>query len=99
MFIGVTWNTGNESLPSYMPRVLRITLMKWMHVFRSSGNEDELVRSLTSATEILPTTLEELSSTARDETPSFSNKVRASARGLSPLEDVSNKLHQSMLLT
>ena len=85
MLIGITWNTGNESLPSYIPRVDRITLMKWMQVFRSSGNDEDLVSSLTSATEMLPTTLEALSRTAREDTPSLSSKVNASERGLSPL--------------
>ena len=59
--------------------------MKCMQVFRSNGSDDDLVRSLTSAVEILPTTLEPLSRTAKDETPSFSSRVNASVKGLSPL--------------
>lgn len=86
---GVTWNTGNESLPSYMPLVDRITVMKWMHVFRSSGREEDLVSSLTSTLEILPITLWLWSMTGRDETPSLRRRVRASKRGRSPLVLVS----------
>lgn len=56
-----------------------------MHVFLSKGREDDFVSSFTSTTEILPTTFEELSRTAKDETPSLRSKVKASARGLSPL--------------
>lgn len=56
-----------------------------MQVLRSNGNEDDVVRSLTSATEMLPTTFDELSSIARDDTPSLWSNVRASAKGLSPL--------------
>ena len=89
VFMGVTWKTGNESLPSYMPRVDRMTLMKCMQVFCSKGSDDDLVRSLTSATEMFPTTLEELSTTGKDETPSWCNRVRPSARLLSPLQMVS----------
>ena len=85
VFMGVTWKTGNESFPSYIPRVERMTLMKWMHVFRSNGSDEDFVRSLTSATEMFPTTLDALSTTARDETPSFRSNVSASARDLSPL--------------
>jgi hypothetical protein len=54
---GVTWKTGKESLPSYMPRVERMTVIKWMQVFRRSGREEDLVRSLTSTLEMLPMTL------------------------------------------
>src|SRR5271155_6264808 len=68
-----------------MPRVERMTLMKWMQVFRRRGRADDFVRSLTSTVEILPTTLCPLSTTARDETPSLSSRVSASVRGLSPL--------------
>lgn len=69
---GFTWKTGNESLPSSSPRVDRITEIKWVHVFWSSGNDEERVRSynrvrknvarlfgvhtLTSVVEILPIT-------------------------------------------
>lgn len=62
-----------------------MTLMKWIHVFRNSGNDEDFVSSLTSATEMLPTTLDALSSTASDDTPSLSSNVSASDRGLSPL--------------
>ena len=39
------WNTGKESLPSFMPRVDRMTEIKWMHVLSSKGAELDLVRS------------------------------------------------------
>lgn len=39
------WNTGKESLPSFMPRVERMTETKWMHVLSSRGAELDLVRS------------------------------------------------------
>jgi hypothetical protein len=42
---GVMWKTGNESLPSFMPRSERMTLMKWMHEERRRGSEVDLVRS------------------------------------------------------
>lgn len=54
---GVTWKTGNESFPSYMPRVESMTVMKWMQVLRSRGKEVDLVSSFTSMLEILPMTL------------------------------------------
>ena len=54
---GVTWKTGKESFPSNMPRVERMTVMKWMQVFRRSGRDDDLVSSLTSTLEMLPITL------------------------------------------
>jgi hypothetical protein len=85
VFIGVTWNTGKESLPSIMPRFERMYETKCMQVFLRRGSEEDLVRSFTSTTEILPTTFEELSMTANDETPSFRSRVKASAKGLSPL--------------
>lgn len=56
-----------------------------MQVFRSKGNEEDLVSSLTSTTEMFPTTFDELSRMASDDTPSLWRSVRASARGLSPL--------------
>jgi len=37
------WKTGYESLPSFMPRSLRMTLMKWMHEERSRGRDVDLV--------------------------------------------------------
>jgi hypothetical protein len=86
VFIGVTWKTGNESLPSFMPRVERMTLMKWMQVLRRRGSDDDLVRSFTSTVEILPMTLLPLSRMAREDTPSSMRRVRASIKGLSPLE-------------
>jgi hypothetical protein len=42
---GVMWKTGKESLPSFMPRSERMTLMKWMHEERRRGSEVDLVRS------------------------------------------------------
>jgi hypothetical protein len=42
---GVMWKTGKESLPSFMPRSDRITLMKWMHEERRRGREVDFVRS------------------------------------------------------
>jgi len=42
---GLTWNTGNESLPSIKPRVERITEMKWVQVLCRRGNEEERVKS------------------------------------------------------
>lgn len=54
---GVTWKTGKESFPSNMPRVDRMTVMKWMQVFRRSGRDDDFVSSLTSTLDILPITL------------------------------------------
>lgn len=68
-----------------MPRVDRMTLMKWMHVLRRRGREDDLVSSLTSTVEMLPITFLALSRTASDETPSLSNRVSASVKGRSPL--------------
>lgn len=56
-----------------------------MHVLRSSGSEDDLVSSLVSVVEMLPTTFEPLSSTANEETPSSSRRAKASANGRSPL--------------
>ena len=44
----MTWKTGYESLPSFMPRVERMTEMKWMQVFSRSGAELDLVRSCLS---------------------------------------------------
>jgi hypothetical protein len=85
---GVTWNTGNESFPSYMPRVERMTEMKWIHVFRRRGKEEDFVRSFTSTLEMLPITLWLWSMTGRDETPSLSRSVSASKRGRSPLQKI-----------
>lgn len=42
---GLMWKTGKESLPSFMPRVERMTEMKWMQVLSSKGAELDLVRS------------------------------------------------------
>lgn len=70
-----------------MPLVDRITEMKCIHVLRSSGKEDDLVKSLVSVVEMLPTTLLALSSTASDDMPSSSSIARASASGRSPLEN------------
>jgi hypothetical protein len=42
---GLTWKTGKESLPSFMPRVDKMTETKWMQVFSSRGAELDLVRS------------------------------------------------------
>ena len=79
------WKTGKESLPSERPRVDRITEMKWMQVFWSSGAEEDLVRRLTSEVLMLPMTLELASRTARDVMPSVSRSLRASTSGRSPL--------------
>jgi len=54
---GVTWKTGKESFPSIMPRVDRMTVIKWMQVLRSRGREEDLVSNLTSTFEMFPTTL------------------------------------------
>lgn len=54
---GVTWKTGKESLPSYMPRVDKMTVIKWMQVLRRRGREDDLVSSFTSTFEMFPITL------------------------------------------
>ena len=85
VLIGVTWKTGKESLPSYMPRVLSMTEMKCMQVFRKRGRLDDFVRSLTSTVEMFPTTLCPLSRTGKELTPSLSRSVNASVKGLSPL--------------
>jgi hypothetical protein len=42
---GLTWKTGNESLPSFTPRSERMTDMKWMQEDRRSGREVDFVRS------------------------------------------------------
>lgn len=42
---GLTWKTGKESLPSFMPRVDRMTDIKWMQVLSRSGREDDFVKS------------------------------------------------------
>ena len=54
---GVTWNTGKESFPSNIPRVDRMTVMKWMQVLCRRGRDEDLVKSLTSTLEMLPITL------------------------------------------
>lgn len=56
-----------------------------MQELRSRGREDDLVRSLTSTVEILPTTLCWLSTTARDEMPSLFISSKALNNGASPL--------------
>lgn len=89
VLMGVTWNTGKESLPSCMPRVLKMTEIKCMHVFRRSGSEEDFVSSFTSTVEIFPTTLWPLSTTGSDETPSLSRRVKASVSGRSPLQTMS----------
>lgn len=43
--VGLTWKTGNVSLPSSRPRLDRITDMKRMQVSCRSGNADVRVRS------------------------------------------------------
>jgi hypothetical protein len=40
---GLTWKTGNESLPSFMPRSERMTEMKWMQDERRRGREVDFV--------------------------------------------------------
>jgi len=42
---GLIWKTGNESWPSSIPRVERITVMKWIQVLSNRGAELDLVRS------------------------------------------------------
>ena len=42
---GLTWNTGKESLPSFIPRVESITEMKWIHVLSNRGAELDFVKS------------------------------------------------------
>lgn len=69
-----------------MPRLERMYETKWMQVFRRSGRDEDLVRSFTSTTDMLPTTFIVESSTASDDTPSLSSSVRASLSGLSPLQ-------------
>jgi hypothetical protein len=81
----VTWKTGKESLPSNIPLVERMTLMKWMQVLRSRGREEDFVNSFTSTVEMLPITLRLWSTTGSEETPSLRRSVRASERGRSPL--------------
>lgn len=78
---GVTWNTGKESLPSYIPLVDRMTEMKCMQVFSRSGREEDLVSNLQSTVEMLPTTFRALSTTASDETPSSAINARARCNG------------------
>ena len=39
-----------------MPRVERITEIKWIQVFSSNGADEDLVRSRTSTLEMLPIT-------------------------------------------
>lgn len=40
---GLTWKTGNESLPSFTPRSERMTEMKWMQEERRRGREVDFV--------------------------------------------------------
>jgi hypothetical protein len=42
---GFTWNTGNESLPSFTPRSDNMTEIKWMQDERSNGSDVDFVRS------------------------------------------------------
>jgi hypothetical protein len=60
-----------------------------MHVAFKRGRLAELVRSLTSADEIFPTTLKALSTTGMLVKPSLCINWRASLKGRSPLENVS----------
>ena len=39
------WKTGKESLPSFMPRVERMTEMKWIQLLSRRGAELDFVRS------------------------------------------------------
>lgn len=48
VLVGLTWKTGYESWPSFIPRSERITVMKWMHEESRRGRAEVLVRSLTS---------------------------------------------------
>jgi len=42
--IGFTWKTGYESLPSFNPLSVKITVRKWKHEAFSRGIELDLVR-------------------------------------------------------
>lgn len=68
-----------------MPRSVSMTVMKCMQVDWRSGMEAAEVRRRTSAVEMLPTTLEPLSTTATEVRPSLDMSTRASARGASAL--------------
>lgn len=91
---------GKLSLPSPIPRSVRMTEMKWMQEFVRSGRLLELVRSLTSAVEIFPITFKALSTTAMLVSPSLLINWSASDKGLSPLHVVNEcQTHPSCLLT
>jgi len=77
---------GNESFPSPIPRSLRMTEMKWIQDEWNRGRAFEVVRCFTSAVDMLPITLFELSTTATLVKHSLLISCNASARVLSPLE-------------
>lgn len=82
---GLTWKTGNESLPFSVPRSVRITVINCRHDELRSGRLAEFVRCLTSAEEMFPTTFEVLSITATLDSPSWLMRFSASDSGLSAL--------------
>lgn len=68
-----------------MPRSERITVTKCIQVDCSRGMEAAEVSRRVSAVEMLPTTLEPLSTTAIEVRPSWDMRTRASAREASEL--------------
>jgi hypothetical protein len=76
---------GKESFPSTIPRSDKITETKCMQVDCSKGRLAELVKSLTSAVEMFPTTFDALSMTGTLVNPSLLISCSASVNGLSPL--------------
>lgn len=72
-----------------MPRSERTTVMKCMQVCWRRGMLAAEVRRRVSEVEMLPTTLEALSITAREDRPSLDIRTRASARVASALLGVS----------
>lgn len=68
-----------------MPRSERITVMKCIQVDCNKGMEAAEVSRRVSAVEMLPTTLEALSTTAIEVRPSWDIRTRASAREASAL--------------
>jgi len=80
---------GNESLPSRVPRSVRMTDIKWIQLPCRRGRLLVLVSSFTSAVDMFPMTLLALSITASDVSPSSLIKVSASVNGRSPLKNIS----------
>jgi len=62
-----------------------MTEMKCKQVLWNRGRLAALMRSLTSAVDMFPTTFDALSTTATLVSPSWNIRVRASAKGLSEL--------------